>query len=78
VPSDKIKITVSNGWVTLEGKVEWQYQKNADESAVRYLTGVVGMSNLITSQAARVPDRDQVQDRGRVQAQRRTGRLPHH
>jgi osmotically-inducible protein OsmY len=47
VPPDKIKITVSNGWVTLEGEVEWQYQKNAAESAVRYLTGVVGVSNLI-------------------------------
>jgi osmotically-inducible protein OsmY len=47
VPPDKIKITVSNGWVTLEGEVEWQYQKNAAESAVRYLTGVVDVSNLI-------------------------------
>ena len=47
VPSDKIKVTVSNGWVTLEGEVEWQYQKNAAENAVRYLTGVVGVSNLI-------------------------------
>jgi len=48
VPADKIKVTVSKGWVTLEGEVEWQYQKNAAESAVRYLTGVVGVSNLIT------------------------------
>jgi len=32
----------------LQGEVEWQYQKNAAESAVRYLTGVVGVSNLIT------------------------------
>ena len=48
VPADKIKVTLSKGWVTLEGEVEWQYQKNAAESAVRYLTGVVGVSNLIT------------------------------
>ena len=48
IPSDKIKVTVNKGWVTLEGQVEWQYQKIAAESAVRYLPGVVGVSNLIT------------------------------
>jgi osmotically-inducible protein OsmY len=47
VPSEKIKVTVSNGWVKLEGEVEWQYQKEATESAVRYLTGMMGVSNLI-------------------------------
>jgi osmotically-inducible protein OsmY len=47
VPDDKIKVTVSNGWVTLEGEVEWQYEKDAAEQAVRYLTGVKGVSNLI-------------------------------
>jgi osmotically-inducible protein OsmY len=34
--------------VKLEGEVEWQYQKEAAESAVRYLTGMTGVSNLIT------------------------------
>src|SRR4051794_14369662 len=48
VPADKIKVTVSNGWVTLEGEVEWQYQRYAAESAVRYLTGVTGVSNYVT------------------------------
>jgi osmotically-inducible protein OsmY len=48
VPADKIKVIVNKGWVTLEGEVEWQYQKEAAEKAVRYLTGVVGVSNLIT------------------------------
>jgi osmotically-inducible protein OsmY len=48
VPQDKIKAVVNSGWVTLEGEVEWQYQKEAAESAVRYLTGVVGVSNSIT------------------------------
>jgi osmotically-inducible protein OsmY len=48
VPSEKIKVIVNKGWVTLEGTVEWQYQKMAAESAVRYLTGVTGVSNLIT------------------------------
>ena len=47
IPSDKIKVVVSKGWVTLEGEVEWQYQKRAAENAIRYLTGVIGVSNLI-------------------------------
>lgn len=47
IPSDKIKVVVSKGWVTLEGEVEWQYQKRAAENAVRYLTGVIGVSNLV-------------------------------
>jgi osmotically-inducible protein OsmY len=48
VPQDKVKVVVNSGWVTLEGEVEWQYQKDAAESAVRYLTGVKGLSNNIT------------------------------
>jgi osmotically-inducible protein OsmY len=48
VPDDKIKVTVSKGWVTLEGEVEWNHQKIAAENAVRDLAGVKGLSNLIT------------------------------
>jgi len=51
VPDEKIKVTVSNGWVTLEGEVEWQYQREAAHDAVRYLTGVRGVSNNITIKA---------------------------
>jgi osmotically-inducible protein OsmY len=47
VPSDKIKVIVNKGWVTLEGEVEWQYQKLEAENAVRYLPGVMGVTNLI-------------------------------
>jgi osmotically-inducible protein OsmY len=47
LPEDKIKVIVNSGWVTLEGEVEWQYQKDAAERAVRYLTGVIGVSNQI-------------------------------
>lgn len=47
VPSDKIKITVSKGWLTLEGEVEWQYQREEAERAVRGLMGLKGVSNLI-------------------------------
>jgi osmotically-inducible protein OsmY len=48
VPADKIKVTVSKGWLKLEGEVEWQYQKEAAERALRNLVGVTGVSNLIT------------------------------
>ena len=47
VPSDKIKVTVRNGWVTLEGTVDWQYQKTLAESAVKKLRGVIGVTNNI-------------------------------
>jgi osmotically-inducible protein OsmY len=48
IPSDKIKVTVQNGWVTLEGTVDWQYQKTLAESAIKKLRGVVGISNSIS------------------------------
>jgi osmotically-inducible protein OsmY len=47
VPIDKIDVTVSKGWVTLKGEVEWQYQKQDAERAVRRLAGVKGVSNLL-------------------------------
>jgi osmotically-inducible protein OsmY len=47
VPDEKIKVTIKDGWLTLEGTVDWKYQKDAAESAVRYLGGVKGVSNLI-------------------------------
>ena len=48
VPDDRIKVTVRQGFITLDGSVEWQYQKTAAEASVRYLTGVKGVSNQIT------------------------------
>lgn len=47
ISSEHIKIVIKNGWVTLEGQVEWQYQKNTAESAVRRIKGVRGVSNMI-------------------------------
>jgi osmotically-inducible protein OsmY len=47
LPADKLKVTVKNGWVTLEGTVDWQYQKNLAESAVKHLRGVLGITNKI-------------------------------
>ena len=48
IPTDKVKVTVSKGWVTLEGEVEWQYQKQDAERVVRRISGVRGVTNLVT------------------------------
>ena len=45
---EKVKVIVKNGWVTLEGQVEWEYQRSRAEAAVRRLRGVRGITNLIT------------------------------
>jgi osmotically-inducible protein OsmY len=45
---DKIKIIVKDGWITLEGAAEWQYQKTTAENAVRKVKGVKGVTNVIT------------------------------
>lgn len=47
VSSQNIKVVVNNGWLTLEGEVEWQYQKTTAENAVRRLKGVRGVINSI-------------------------------
>jgi osmotically-inducible protein OsmY len=48
IPKGTVEITIRNGWVILEGEVEWWYQKNAAEVAVRHLSGVHGVSNSIS------------------------------
>ena len=52
VPPDRVKAQVSQGWVTLEGTVEWQFQKEAAERAVRPLRGVKGITNNIVVKPA--------------------------
>lgn len=47
VPDDKVKVTVEQGWITLEGTVDWNYQREAAGRAVRNLSGVRGLSNLV-------------------------------
>jgi osmotically-inducible protein OsmY len=42
-----IKVTVRDGWITLEGDVEWNYQRERAEAAVRKLKGVKGVINTI-------------------------------
>ncbi len=47
IPAADIKALVHDGWVTLEGRVAYWYQKNAAENAVRGLWGVTGLDNAI-------------------------------
>lgn len=57
VPSDRVKITVSNGWVTLEGEVDYGFQRMAAERAISRLAGVKGVSNLIVVKPRVMPER---------------------
>jgi osmotically-inducible protein OsmY len=45
---NKLDVTVSKGWVTLRGQVEWQFQKEDAERVVRRIAGVKGVTNLVT------------------------------
>jgi osmotically-inducible protein OsmY len=55
IPADRIKVTVANGFVTLEGTVDWQYEREDAAHDVHHLTGVKGVSNLITLTPRPVP-----------------------
>jgi osmotically-inducible protein OsmY len=48
IPKGSTKVSVHEGWVTLEGEVEWWYQRNAAEDVLLYMIGVKGIKNLIT------------------------------
>lgn len=47
VREEKIKVKVENGWVTLEGEAEWEFQRSSAKTAVRNLLGVRGITNNI-------------------------------
>jgi osmotically-inducible protein OsmY len=47
VPDDCIKVKVEKGWVTLEGSVDWEFQKKSAKEVVEGLVGVRGVTNLI-------------------------------
>ena len=55
IPYDKITVTVKSGWVTLEGSVNWQFQKSPAESSVKELRGVIGVTNNIEVKPAVTP-----------------------
>jgi len=48
VPRDTVKVKAENGWITLSGELEWDFQREAAKDAVRYLLGVVGVADEMT------------------------------
>ncbi|HEY4513656.1 MAG TPA: BON domain-containing protein [Candidatus Paceibacterota bacterium] len=48
IPDEKIKVKVEDGWVTLEGELNWEFQKDQAKQVVGEITGVVGIANLVT------------------------------
>ena len=48
VPYERINVTIEQGFLTLEGEVDWEFQRSAAKRAVQYLTGVKGVTNMIT------------------------------
>jgi len=55
VPTEAIDVTVRDGWITLQGVVEWKFQKEAAENVVHHLSGVKGVSNMISLEPKRTP-----------------------
>lgn len=47
IPEEKVKVKVEDGWVTLDGEVTWEFQKNVAKRVVGDITGVIGITNLI-------------------------------
>jgi osmotically-inducible protein OsmY len=46
IPYGKVQTRVENGWITLSGDVDWNYQREVAHNAVRHLIGVKGINNL--------------------------------
>jgi osmotically-inducible protein OsmY len=55
VPDERIKLKVEDSWVTLEGSVEWNYQREAAQKCVSDLIGVKGVTNKIKLES-KMPD----------------------
>ncbi|MBC7412778.1 MAG: BON domain-containing protein [Bacteroidia bacterium] len=51
IPKDKIKVKVENGWITLDGELAWNFQKEAAKNLIKNLTSVIGVTNNITIKA---------------------------
>ena len=52
LPKDHVKVMVEDGWITLTGEVDWNYQKQALSTPIRYLMGVKGVSDNIAIRPA--------------------------
>ena len=77
VPEGNVQARVSGGWVTLDGEVEYEYQRHEAERMVRNVRGVVGVTGPHHGQASGEPGEGPGSDRGRLQA-RGGNRCPPH
>jgi osmotically-inducible protein OsmY len=68
VPQYRVKVKVEKSWLTLQGNVEWYFQKKAATTAVRFLLGVKGVTDLISVKSG--PARSDVMDRIKETLQR--------
>jgi osmotically-inducible protein OsmY len=77
VPQDRIKVQVGSGWVTLEGDVDWHYQKTAAYNAVCNLNGVRGVNDKVVVRPASIRDvvKDHIESALRRTFGRRTNRI---
>lgn len=64
VPRDRVRLTVRNGWITLDGEVDWQYQREAALKTVMFLKGVQGVTNNLVVRPKATPQ----QIKGTIQA----------
>jgi osmotically-inducible protein OsmY len=48
IPAGQVSVSVTDGWITLKGNVEWQYQRDTAARCVRDLFGVKGVTNAIS------------------------------
>ena len=62
VPQDAVQVKVQDGWVTLSGQLEWQFQRTAAETEIRRLSGVAGVINEHHDQEPCAVGRRQAQD----------------
>ena len=56
VPGDRVKVIVTHGWVTLDGDVEWQFEREAAMDSVRSIKGVRGITNTVKIGAKAQPE----------------------
>ncbi|MEP7296434.1 MAG: BON domain-containing protein [Burkholderiales bacterium] len=55
LPTDRVRLKVEKGWITLSGEVDWDFQRTRAEKVVRPLIGVVGVSNSLTLRSKVAP-----------------------
>ncbi|GAA4746286.1 BON domain-containing protein [Flavisolibacter ginsenosidimutans] len=72
IPADRVKVRVENAWVTLEGELPWNFQKEAVQKAVKVLFGIKGITDTITIKAE---TQDAVQEEELQNAFRRNASL---